>query len=81
MANRKIFTLNAWTVDSTGAWHQYTGTPKTFDSKNYDDDIDKAQKRAKGKFRLLRLSMKAGLISFILSLTERLRKLKNSNKE
>lgn len=50
MANRKIFTLNAWTVDSTGAWHQYNGTPKTFDSKNYNDDIDKAQKRAKGEF-------------------------------
>lgn len=48
--NRKIFTLNAWVVDANGAWHQYDGTPKTFDSKNYDNDIGKAQKRAYGEF-------------------------------
>ena len=50
MANRKIYVLNAWVVDANGAWHQYEGTPKTFDSKNYSDDIEKAQKRAKGEF-------------------------------
>lgn len=47
---RKIFTLNAWIVDSNGTWNQYSGTPKTFDSKNYSNDIEKAQKRAKGEF-------------------------------
>ena len=50
MANRKIFILNAFVVDANGAWHQYNGTPKTFDSKNYNDDVEKAQKRAKGEF-------------------------------
>lgn len=46
----KIYTLNAWTVDANGTWHQYDGTPKTFNSKNYQDDADKALKRAKGEF-------------------------------
>ena len=50
MANRKIFYLNAWVVDANGTWSQYSGTPKTFDSKNYSDDIEKASKRAKGEF-------------------------------
>ena len=47
---RKIFTVDAWVVDANGAWHQYTGTPKTFDSKNYADDIEKTLNRAKGEF-------------------------------
>ena len=50
MANRKIFTLNAWIVDANGTWNQYSGTQKTIDSKNYSGDIEKALKRAKGEF-------------------------------
>lgn len=56
MANRKIFYLNAWVVDANGTWSQFANsengisTPTTFDSKNYSDDIEKAQKRAKGAF-------------------------------
>ena len=56
MASRKILYLNAWVVDSNGTWSQFSNneknisTPTTFDSKNYQDDIEKAQKRAKGVF-------------------------------
>lgn len=46
--NRQIFIVNAHIVDSTGAFHTLDGYPKTFDSNNYNNDIDKAQKRADG---------------------------------
>ena len=47
---RKIFVLLAWIVDANGAFHILDGYPKTFDSKNYDDDINKTMLRAKGDF-------------------------------
>lgn len=50
MANRKIYVLNAWVVDANGAWHQYDGTPRTFDSRNYNDDPNVALKRAEGAY-------------------------------
>lgn len=50
MANRKIYVLNAWVVDANGAWHQYDGTPRTFDSRNYSDDPNIALKRAEGAY-------------------------------
>lgn len=45
---RQIFIVNAYIVDANGSFSQLSGYPKTFDSKNYGDDIDKAQKRADG---------------------------------
>lgn len=45
---RKIYYLNGWTVDSNGAWNQLSGTPQTFDSKNYNGDTEKTLRRAIG---------------------------------
>ena len=47
---RNIFIVNAYIVDANGAFNPMTGYPKTFDSKNYDNDIEKAQRRAVGEF-------------------------------
>ena len=47
---RQIFEVYAKVVDANGAYNTLSGYPKTFDSHNYDDDIDKALKRAKGEF-------------------------------
>lgn len=47
---RQIYLVNAWIVDANGAFSALSGYPKTFDSKNYDNDIDKAQRRAEGEF-------------------------------
>lgn len=43
---RQIFEVYARIVDSTGQYHILEGYPKTFDSKNYGNDVDKALKRA-----------------------------------
>ena len=45
---RQIFIVNAFIVDANGTFNNLSGYPKTFDSKNYGDDIDKAQRRAEG---------------------------------
>ena len=45
---RQIFTVDAHVVDSNGTFHYLTGYPKNFDSKNYDNNIDRAQTRAIG---------------------------------
>ena len=47
---REIFIVNAHIVDSTGAFHILSGYPKTFDSKNYGNDIEKTRRRAEGEF-------------------------------
>lgn len=47
---REIFEVYAKVVDSNGAYNTLSGYPKTFDSKNYDNDIDKARQRAYGEF-------------------------------
>lgn len=47
---RQIFVVNAQIVDANGAFHVLDNYPKTFDSRNYDNDIDKAQRRAEGEF-------------------------------
>lgn len=47
---RQIFIVTAQIVDANGSYAALTGYPKTFDSKNYQDDIDKAQRRAEGDF-------------------------------
>lgn len=45
---RNIFRVDAFIVDATGAYHGQDGYPKNFDSKNYQDDVNKAYKRADG---------------------------------
>ena len=45
---RNIFTVNAWIIDSNGTWNQLSGYPKNFDSRSYNDDVEKALKRASG---------------------------------
>lgn len=46
---RQIFIVNASIVDANGTWNTLNGYPKTFDSRSYDNDIDKTQKRAEGE--------------------------------
>ena len=45
---RNIFIVTATIVDANGTFSNLPNYPKTFDSKNYDNDIDKAQRRAIG---------------------------------
>lgn len=47
---RNIFTVSAYIVDANGTKNNLTGYPKDFDSKNYQDDVAKARKRADGDF-------------------------------
>ena len=37
-----IYTVNAWIVDSNGTFNYLSGYPKAFNSKNYQNDINKA---------------------------------------
>lgn len=43
---RQIFIVSANIVDANGNHSIPQGYPKSFDSKNYGDDVDKAQRRA-----------------------------------
>lgn len=45
---RNIFIVNAFIVDANGTFNNLQGYPKTFDSKNYSDNVDTARKRAEG---------------------------------
>lgn len=45
---RQIFFVDAMIVDANGTFNRLEGYPKKFDSKNYGDDVDKAQRRAEG---------------------------------
>jgi hypothetical protein len=47
---RQIFIVTPQIVDANGTFSVPSGYPKTFDSKNYQGDIDKAQRRAEGEF-------------------------------
>lgn len=47
---REIYEVTAKIVDSNGAFNTLSGYPKTFDSKNYDNDLNKTWKRAKGEW-------------------------------
>lgn len=46
---RQIFLVNAMVVDANGNMSVLSGYPKSFDSKNYDNDIDKTYRRADGE--------------------------------
>lgn len=45
---REIFQVTAQVVDANGTWSMLSGYPKNFDSRSYNNDIDKARKRAEG---------------------------------
>ena len=45
---RQIFSVDAWIVDANGTHNRLSGYPKKFDSNNYDNDVDKAKRRAEG---------------------------------
>lgn len=45
---RNIFIVSAFIVDANGTFANMSGYPKTFDSKNYSDNVDIAKKRAEG---------------------------------
>ena len=45
---RQIFIVDAHIVDANGMFHYIDGYPKTFDSNNYQNDIDKTKRRAEG---------------------------------
>ena len=47
---RNVFTVNAWIIDANGTKNTLSGYPKDFDSRNYQDDTEKAIKRATGDF-------------------------------
>ena len=47
---RQIFEVYAKVVDSTGAYNTLSGYPKAFDSRNYNNDINKTLLRATSEF-------------------------------
>lgn len=47
---RQIFEVYAKVVDANGTYNTLSGYPKIFDSRTYDNDIDKTLMRATGEF-------------------------------
>jgi len=47
---REIYEVYANIVDANGSYNALSGYPKTFDSKNYDHDLDKTRQRAYGEW-------------------------------
>ena len=47
---RQIFEVYAKVVDANGAYNTLSNYPKVFDSRSYNDDVDKALLRARGEF-------------------------------
>jgi len=47
---RQIFIVDAHIVDANGTFNYIDGYPKRFDSRNYQNDVDKTQRRAEGDF-------------------------------
>lgn len=45
---REIYIVTAQIVDANGTFSPLSGYPKTFDSKNYQGDIEKTFRRAEG---------------------------------
>ena len=45
---RQIYTVDAWIVDANGTYNRLPGYPKAFDSRSYDNDTEKAKRRAEG---------------------------------
>lgn len=47
---REIYQVTAHIVDANGTFNALSGYPKNFDSKSYDNDIDKTRQRAYGEW-------------------------------
>lgn len=47
---RVIYEVYAKVVDANGNYNTLNGYPKVFDSRSYDNDTEKALKRATGEF-------------------------------
>lgn len=45
---RQIFIVDARVVDQNGTFNHISGYPKVFDSNGYQNDIEKARRRAEG---------------------------------
>lgn len=45
---REIYVVEASIVDANGTYNNLGGYPKLFDSHTYNDDIEKARRRAEG---------------------------------
>ena len=50
MKKREIYEVYANIVDANGSYNALSGYPKTFDSKNYGNDLDKTRQRAYGEW-------------------------------
>ena len=50
MIERQIYEVYAKIIDANGSYSTLSGYPKVFDSRFYDNDIDKTLKRASGEF-------------------------------
>ena len=46
---REIYEVTAKVVDANGTYNTLTGYPKTFDSRSYQNDLEKTLQRAKGE--------------------------------
>lgn len=47
---RQIYEVHAKVVDANGNYNTLSGYPQVFDSRSYDNDIDKTLRRATGAF-------------------------------
>lgn len=47
---RALYLVYAAIVDANGTFNTLSGYPKTFDSKTYSDDTEKARQRAYGEY-------------------------------
>lgn len=47
---REIYEVTAKIIDANGAFNTLSGYPKTFDSRNYQNDLDKTYMRAEGEW-------------------------------
>jgi len=47
---REIYEVTAKIIDANGTFNTLSGYPKTFDSRSYSNDLDKAYKRAEGEW-------------------------------
>lgn len=45
---RQIYIVDAFIVDANGTFNHLSGYPKQFDSRSYQNDTGKAQRRAEG---------------------------------
>lgn len=45
---RQIYIVDAAVVDANGTYNKLSGYPKLFDSRSYDNDINKTRRRAEG---------------------------------